>query len=197
MKSCLKVSIKAAFLKYKCSRYILWSLINILPLYMCYVQHAKPPYTIDSWYIAVLNTIRHEILCTLWTRRIHPYLDIARERVVEFLLWLRWSYVTTRYPWQWRHNGRYGVSNNQPHDCLLNHLFRHRSKKTPKLRVTGLCAGNSPVTGKFPAQVASNAENVSIWWRHHVENASSLWYCGVLTSALSRYWFSKASALSA
>ena len=42
-----------------------------------------------------------------------------------------------------------------------------RSKKTSKLRVTGLCAGNSPVTGEFPAQRASNAENVSIWWHHH------------------------------
>ena len=31
--------------------------------------------------------------------------------------------------------------NHQPHDCLLNHLFRHKSKKTSKLRVTGLCAG--------------------------------------------------------
>ena len=30
----------------------------------------------------------------------------------------------------------------------------------------GLCVGNSPVTGEFPAQRASNAENVSIWWRH-------------------------------
>ena len=36
-----------------------------------------------------------------------------------------------------------------------------------KLRVTGLCVGNSPVPGEFPAQMASNAENVSIWWRHH------------------------------
>ena len=42
-----------------------------------------------------------------------------------------------------------------------------RSKKTSKLRVTGLCAGNSPVTGEFPTQRASNAEKVSIWWRHH------------------------------
>ena len=24
-----------------------------------------------------------------------------------------------------------------------------------------------PGTGEFPAQMASNAENVSIWWRHH------------------------------
>ena len=27
--------------------------------------------------------------------------------------------------------------------------------------------GNSPETGEFPAQMASNAENVSIWWSHH------------------------------
>ena len=53
------------------------------------------------------------------------------------------------------------------HDCLLNRLFRRRSKKISKLRVTGLCAGNSPGTGEFPAQMASNAENVLIWWRHH------------------------------
>ena len=51
------------------------------------------------------------------------------------------------------------ASQNQPHDCLLNRLFRRRSKKTSKLRVTGLCAGNSPVTGEFPAQMVSNAEN--------------------------------------
>ena len=44
------------------------------------------------------------------------------------------------------------------HDCLLNRLFRRRSKKTSKFRVTGLCAGNSPVTGEFPAQMASNAD---------------------------------------
>ena len=41
-------------------------------------------------------------------------------------------------------------------------------RKTSKLRVTGLCAGNSPVTGEFPAQMASNTENVSIWWHHNV-----------------------------
>ena len=68
---------------------------------------------------------------------------------------------------QWRHNGRDSVSNHQPHDCFLNRLFRHRSKKTSKLRVTGLYAGNSPDAGEFHAQMASNAENVSIWWRHH------------------------------
>ena len=51
--------------------------------------------------------------------------------------------------------------------CLLNRLFRRWSKKTSKLRVTGLCEGNPRVTDGFPSQKASNAENVSIWWRHH------------------------------
>ena len=50
---------------------------------------------------------------------------------------------------QWHHNGRDSVSNHQPHDCLFNRLFRCRSKKTPKLRVTGLCTGNSPGTGNI------------------------------------------------
>ena len=68
----------------------------------------------------------------------------------------------------WRHNERDGVSNHQPHDCLPNNLFRRRSKQTSKLRVTALCERNSPVTGKFPTKRDSNAENVSIWWRHHV-----------------------------
>ena len=72
-------------------------------------------------------------------------------------------------PLHWRHNGRDCVSNHQPLDCLLNRLFRSRSKKTSKLRVTGLCEGNSPGTGEFPAHMASNAENVSIWWRHHAQ----------------------------
>ena len=68
---------------------------------------------------------------------------------------------------QWRHNEHNGVSNHQPHDWLLKRLFKRRSKKTSKLRVTGLCAGKSPVTGESSSQRASNAENVSIWWRNH------------------------------
>ena len=68
---------------------------------------------------------------------------------------------------QGRHNGWAGVSNHQPHDCLLNCLFRRRVKKISKLRVIGLCAGNLLVTSEFPTQRASDAESVSIWWRHH------------------------------
>ena len=87
---------------------------------------------------------------------------------------LPWSCATTVI-WNanstllWRHNGRDAIAS------LITSLtsvystihVRRRSKKTSKLRVTGLCAGNSPETGEFPAQMASNAKNVSIWWRHH------------------------------
>ena len=52
-------------------------------------------------------------------------------------------------------------------DRGFSRLIRRRSKKSSNLRVTGLCGGNSPVTGEFPAQMACNAEYVPIWWRHH------------------------------
>ena len=71
--------------------------------------------------------------------------------------------LMARFEWdplQWCHNGHDSVSNHQPYDSLLNLLFRRRSKKTSKLRVTGLCVGNSPGTGEFPAQMVSNTENV-------------------------------------
>ena len=82
---------------------------------------------------------------------------------------------------QWRYNERGGISDHRRLDCLHSRFFRRRSKKTSKLCVTGLCEGNSPVTGEFTAQRASNAENVSIWWRHHeiiaqaYEGNSSWW----------------------
>ena len=85
---------------------------------------------------------------------------------------------------QWRQNEHDGVSNHQPHDCLLNLSFRHRSKKTSKIHVTGLCQGNSPVTGEFSAQRASNAENVSIWWRQHEKLT---WKCQGLGNLSSRW----------
>ena len=83
---------------------------------------------------------------------------------------------------QWRHIGCDGVSSHQPHHCLLNCLFRRRSKKTSKLCVTVLCAGNSPETGEFPAQMASNAEKVSVWWRHHM-------VAKICSDELGLHWF--------
>ena len=63
------------------------------------------------------------------------------------------------YSLQWRHNER--VSNHQPHDCLLNRLLSANQTKHQRSASLAL------VTGEFPAQRASNVENVSIWWRHH------------------------------
>ena len=40
---------------------------------------------------------------------------------------------------QWRHNEPDNISNHRCLHCLLNRLFRRRSKNTSKLRVTGLC----------------------------------------------------------
>ena len=92
------------------------------------------------------------------------YLKMLENYAFEIIATFLWAL-------HWCHDGRDGVSNHQPHDCLLNRLFRRRSKKTSKLRVTDLSVGNSPVTGEFPAQMAGSAENVSILWRHHGDNA--------------------------
>ena len=82
------------------------------------------------------------------------------------------SAIMTLFEWNPRLRGGFpshGVSNHRRLDCLFNHLFRRSQKKTSNHRVTGLCEGNSPVTSEFPAQRASNAENVSTWWRHHAK----------------------------
>ena len=91
---------------------------------------------------------------------------------------------------QWHHDGRDSFSNHQPRDCLLNLLFRYKSNKTSMLRVTGLCAWNSPGTGEFPAQMASYAEHVSIWWRHHVSSCYGCWMrkCAFCSLAPEKDW---------
>ena len=76
-----------------------------------------------------------------------------------------------------------------------------QAQKISKLRLTGLCKWNTPVTGDFPAQRASNAEIVSIWWRLHKNQfqASSSWWlcwttwgctkeCGTSVSTSGRMW---------
>ena len=110
------------------------------------------------------------ILCGRMARKQDWILTII-VRIPDYSAWT-WSTSTL----QWRHNERDNVSNHQPHDCLHNHLFRRRSKKTSKLRVTGLCAENSPVTGEFPAQKASDADTVSTRWRRHDDRR---WICSL------------------
>ena len=69
-----------------------------------------------------------------------------------------------------------GIWNHGCLDCLLKCLFRCRSKKISKLCIIGLCEVNPVETGGFPAQRASNTENVSIWWRHHAQHLKG-YYC--------------------
>ena len=72
------------------------------------------------------------------------------------------SPTVTKVSLHWRHTERDGVSNHQHLG-----LFRRRSKKTSRLRVTGLWEGNPPVIGGLPPKRASDAEIVYIWWCHH------------------------------
>ena len=96
-----------------------------------------------------------------------PWYKVPKILTEEYFIQNQYSHsCELGYTLRWRHNGGDSVSNHQPHHRLLNRSFRRRSKKTSKLRVTGLCVGNSPGTSEFPAQMASNVENVSIWWRH-------------------------------
>ena len=80
-------------------------------------------------------------------------------------------------PLRWRHNEQDIVSNHQPHHCLLNRLFRRRSKKTSKLRVTGLCVGNSPgpVNSPHKAQLRGKCFHLmtSSWLCIHALYANS------------------------
>ena len=58
---------------------------------------------------------------------------VAQVCFVENAWWMWWRQASTRLPSQctlrWRHNGREGVSNHQPRDCLLNHLFKPQIKE--------------------------------------------------------------------
>ena len=50
------------------------------------------------------------------------------------------------------------------YSTIYSEAYQRKHQSSASLAV---CAGNSLVTGEFPAQTASNAENVSILWRHH------------------------------
>ena len=106
-----------------------------------------------STLIQIMTCHTSHYLSQCWPRSMSPN-GISRAP------WIKLSYAvslsfygsTGWFPLRWRHNGRDSVSNHQPHDCLFNRLFGRRWKKTSKLRITVLSAGNSPGTGEFPAQ---------------------------------------------
>ena len=116
---------------------------------------------ISKWKLAIVSLMSKCIKCTgiqgiqgfYWSlihvghASVQAFFKISYHftNMGEFFSWHRMFYISSLH---WRHNDHEGVSNHQPHGCLLNRLFRRRSKKTSRLRVT-------------------YAENVSIWWRHH------------------------------
>ena len=65
---------------------------------------------------------------------------------------------------------------------FVEQFMRTHIKEKSKSAVPVLCEGNSPVTGEFPTQWASNGEKTSIWWRHHVSPNTSAGKCLVRIS---------------
>ena len=113
----------------------------------------------------------------------HPHLP---SKIITMLVWFPVMNMFTKWKTdmqrlcdalRWRHNEHDGVSNHQPYD--LERLFRCSSKKTSKLRVTGLCEGNSTVAGEFPAQRASNVE----FFFHLMTSSCLIWYSYMLQIA--------------
>ena len=82
----------------------------------------------------------------------------------------RWKLHTSL---QWRHNERGGVSNHPLIAQLLVHAKVKENIKAPR---------HWPLCGEFtgdrwiPRTKSSNAENASIWWRHHAQLAKYLFY---------------------
>ena len=80
---------------------------------------------------------------------------------------IRWLHNSVRpsaaYTLQWLHNGR----NSPPLFTQPEPFIQTQIKENIKAPRHWPMCGNSLVTSEFPAQMASYAENVSIWWRHH------------------------------
>ena len=129
-----------------------------------------------------------ELWCLLWSKRLSKQSwgwwfetlshSLRRHRDD---MYFGWSYVEICSRWSNRHQigiglGAIGEPSSHYSDVIMSAMasqiarwFRRRSKKTSKLRVTGLCGGNPPVTSGFPSHRASDSEIVPIWWRHHDE----------------------------
>ena len=107
-------------------------------------QRCRSNVATTSYYRCYATLLRYSIVVGT-TATLFNQIQITRHWTVHSVYATCAFYGIGRCTLQWRHNERDGVSNHQGLDCLLNRLFRCRSKKTSKLRVTGLCEGNSPV----------------------------------------------------
>ena len=129
--------------------YYLWQTIGYL-LNITFIFHRS------CHSLAVMLPVKYENDLRTWHIFAESKIFLAEKLTIAALVTQRLARGSTH----WRHNERDGVSNHHPHDCLLKRWFRPRSKKTSKLRVFGLCEGNSPMTCEFPTQRASYAGNV-------------------------------------
>ena len=135
--------------------------------------HSQLPFLIEFWFM----WINFWIILSAWLLCPKSHIYVSRNQInigsgnglvpvwLQAITWTNVALLLIRplgkffnETLQLHHSERDGISDHKPHDCLLNLLFRCRWKKTSKLCFTGICGGNSTVTGEFPAQRASNTE---------------------------------------
>ena len=100
-----------------------------------------------SWHNARLHCAKLASSATLVSIHSNEENKFVRDNMPKPRLWSKAGWIGLYHhvkgkTSRWRNNERNGISKHQPDDCLLKRLFRHRSKKTSKLRVAGLCDGN-------------------------------------------------------
>ena len=91
---------------------------------------------------------------------------------------ISWIYVINLIiSLQWGHNERDGVPYHQRLGCLLNRLFRLYKKKNINAPCPWPLWRESTGDRWIPLTKASYAENLSIWWCHHISGLFN-WSCG-------------------
>ena len=135
------VTAKVGALRQSRQMYDLISIASICNFYLHCQFQTSPGFT-------YLFKIMFSLIQTLFEK---VKLSLTHRGLVTHMRPWTGSLLVMIVPWslRWRHNGHDSVTNHQPHHCLLNRLLGCRSKKTSKLRVNGLCAGNSPVRGQW------------------------------------------------
>ena len=90
------------------------------------------------------------------------------------------------FPLQWRYNGHDDVSNQHCLDCSLftQTFVQAQIKENTKAMRHRTLWGEFTGSGEFPSQMDSNAENFSIWWRHHANLVLTM-ECPLLLSVIS------------
>ena len=107
--------------------------------------------TIYCWYDDFTNTLIQ--LIEAGTKRPLYAYDAFHETMVCLSISLRWRHMNVMLSQIIGHSTVYLTGYADPNQIKSSSL--------------ALCEGNSPVTGEFPIQRASNVEKASIWWRHH------------------------------